>query len=303
MRTLPKIFNFGKVSHTKKLKISFLQNCLHMKTALITGGTDGIGKAIAKKLLAEGWKVVIIGRNPARCETTVAELQTATKNYEISAIVADLSILSEVKKACETYLKNNNSLDVLLLNANAIANERIITEEGFEQNFALGYLSRALTIKKLENILKNTPNSQILAVVGMDYSRIDFEDLTIEKNFTGRKGLTRWQWCMNVFTREFNAQNDIALNLYMPGLVKTKILVNEPQPMRAFVKLMNRIVGISVEKSAENIFSVINEVNKNKKKGTCYAWKKERSFPKVEMKANDQKNLWELTDNLLKAYL
>ena len=53
-----------------------------MKTALITGATDGIGKATAVKLLSEGWKVVIIGRNPARCEGTVMELKTVTRNND-----------------------------------------------------------------------------------------------------------------------------------------------------------------------------------------------------------------------------
>ena len=56
------------------------------------------------------------------------------------------------------------------------------------------------------------------------------------------------------------------LNLYMPGLVKTKIPANEPQPIRIFVKIMNMIVGISVEKAAEYIFSVINDVINLQKK-------------------------------------
>lgn len=60
-----------------------------MKTALITGATDGIGKATAKKLLVEGWKVVLIGRNSGKCEATVSELKMISK--EVSAIVCDLS--------------------------------------------------------------------------------------------------------------------------------------------------------------------------------------------------------------------
>ncbi len=268
-----------------------------MKTALITGATDGIGKATAKKLLSEGWKVVILGRNPKKCEDTLSELSKISK--AVSVIVCDLSILKDVNKAVNSFLNENSRLDVLLLNANAIANERMITEEGNEQNFAVGYLSRALMIKRFEEILEQTENSQILSVVGMDYSRIDFEDLTIEKNFTGRKGLTRWQWAMNVFTREYNENHSVPLNLYMPGLVKTKILANEPQPMRLFVKIMNKIIGISVEKSAENIFSVINEISKHHKKGVCYAWKKERTFPKVEMKEGDAKRLIEVSSFLL----
>ena len=88
----------------------------------------------------------------------------------------------------------------------------------------------------------------------------------------------------------------------MPGLVKTKILANEPQPMRAFVKLMNILVGISVERSAENVFSVMNDIAANHKKGVCYSWKKEKAWPKVEMQPDDRQKLWELTGDLLKPY-
>lgn len=270
-----------------------------MKTALITGATDGIGKATAKKLLAEGWKVVILGRNPNKCEETVSELEKISK--EVSAIVCDLSIMKNVNKAIDAFLSENTRLDFLLLNANSIANERMITQEGNEQNFAVGYLSRALMIERFQEILEKTPNTQILSVVGMDYSRIDFEDLTIEKDFTGRKGLTRWQWAMNVFTRDFKERNSIPLNLYMPGLVKTKILANEPQPGRTFIKIMIMIVGISVEKAADNIYSVLNEITTKHKKGVCYAWRKERTFPKIEIQNGDQEKLLELTDKLLKS--
>ena len=271
-----------------------------MKTAFITGATDGIGKATAKKLLSEGWKVVILGRNPDKCKATVSELKMISN--EFSAIVCDLSILNDVNKAVDTFLNENTRLDLLLLNANAIANQRIVTKEGNEQNFAVGYLSRVLMVKKLEDVLGKTENAQVLSVVGLDTVRLDFSDLTIKYKFTGRKGLGRWQWAMNVFTREFIGRSPVKLNLYMPGLVKTKILANEPQPMRAFVKLMNLLVGISVEKSAENIFKVISEVVENNKNGTCYAWKKERAFPKVEMQLDDQKKLWELTNSILKPY-
>lgn len=271
-----------------------------MKTAFITGATDGIGKATAGKLLAEGWKVVILGRDHNKCKDTVSELTKISK--EVSSIVCDLSIMKDVNKAIDAFLSQNKRLDVLLLNANAIANERMITAEGNEQNFAVGYLSRVLMIERLQTILESTPNAQILSVVGMDYNRIDFEDLTIEKEFTGRKGLTRWQWAMNVYTRAYNEKSHVPLNLYMPGLVKTKIWANEPQPMRLFVQVMNKIVGISVEKAADNIFHVINEITKNAKKSVCYAWRKERSFPKIEMQIGDQEKLLETNKQIFQQF-
>ncbi len=272
-----------------------------LKTALITGATDGIGKATAKKLLAENWRVVILGRSAKKCEETLLELKKISQ--EVSPIVCDLSSLNQVNQAIDLFLKENRRLDFLCLNANAIANKRELTQEGHEKNFAVGYLSRALMIKRFERILNETENSQILSVIGMDFTRIDFNDLTIEKNFTGRKGLTRWQWAMNVFARAFAETNAIPLTLYMPGLVKTKILADEPQPMRAFVKLMNLLMGISVEVAADNIFYVLSEVSQKHLKGRCYSWRKPRALPKIEQQPGDQEKLILLTEKLLRNYI
>lgn len=272
------------------------------QTALITGATDGIGKALALKLLRQGWEVIIIGRSPDKCVATVTELKQLSGQDHITAIEADLSLLQQTDEACERFLATHSSLDLLVLNANAIANEYTITSEGHEQNFALGYLSRVLMIWKLEKILAKTPNSQVLSVIGMDTQRLDFEDLKIEKNFTGRKGLTRWQWAINLFTKNYADKSPFLVNLYMPGLVKTKILANEPQPMRAFVQLMNLIIGLPTDKAAENIFKVVRDIVENLKTGRLYSWSKERAHLKLEVQNGDWERLEALNKQLLNPY-
>lgn len=276
---------------------------MYTKTALITGATDGIGKALAEKLLAKDWSVTIVGRSPQKCSETVAELKRLTGKNSISALEADLSSMQQTSEACDRFLESHSSLDLLVLNANAIANERIVTNEGNEQNFAVGYLSRILMIKKLEETLAGTTGSQILSVIGLDTTRIDFDDPTIEKGFTGRKGLTRWQWAMNLFVRDYTATGPVPINLYMPGLVKTKILSNEPQPMRAFVKIMNLIIGLTPEKAADNVLKVLDDIVSKRKNGTTYAWAKERSALKLDAQAGDLERLEALTKQILTPFL
>ncbi len=58
------------------------------RTALITGGTDGIGKATAKRLVADGWEVVIVARDPARSEATVRELHSDPRERIIPVLIA-----------------------------------------------------------------------------------------------------------------------------------------------------------------------------------------------------------------------
>lgn len=99
------------------------------RVALITCGTDGIGKATARRLLRDGWAVVFVGRSPERCAATFDELRAATGG-DVAAIVADLSLLGETRRAADEFAAAHDRLDLLLLNANAIVQERRVTAEG-----------------------------------------------------------------------------------------------------------------------------------------------------------------------------
>jgi len=63
-------------------------------TALITGGTSGIGRAVANKLAQLGIHVVVVGRNEERGERTVADLNSIIETTDVDAI-ADIALASE----------------------------------------------------------------------------------------------------------------------------------------------------------------------------------------------------------------
>ena len=64
------------------------------------------------------------------------------------------------------------------------------------------------------------------------------------------KALARAQWADQVFAKAFNARSRVPLNIYMPGLVRTKILQNEPRAQRLAVAAANLLIGITPEKAA-----------------------------------------------------
>ena len=107
-------------------------------TALITGGTSGIGRVAANKLAQLGIHVIVVGRNAKRGEKTVAEIRVAGGKADfISSELRDASSAREVaKKAVEL---GNGHIDILINNAGmfpfGLTHE--ITEEMFDSVYSL----------------------------------------------------------------------------------------------------------------------------------------------------------------------
>src|SRR5690349_15126045 len=100
------------------------------KLCLITGATDGIGKATALGLARKGATVVITGRNPSKARTTVAELKAASGNPNLDFLIADLSSQSQVRQLAQEFKEKYDRLDVLINNASGVFVRRQTTLDG-----------------------------------------------------------------------------------------------------------------------------------------------------------------------------
>ena len=87
------------------------------RVALITGGSRGIGKMIARGFLASGAKVYITARKAAQCDATAAELQA--QGYDCVSIPIDVSTVEGCKRLAEELAKREDKLDILVNNAGA----------------------------------------------------------------------------------------------------------------------------------------------------------------------------------------
>lgn len=88
---------------------------LKNKTALVTGGTSGIGKAVAKELAEQGANVIIVGRDKKKGERAAEELNATTQ--QVTFINGDISHEEEVQNLCEDIKNKHGSLDFLFNNA------------------------------------------------------------------------------------------------------------------------------------------------------------------------------------------
>ncbi len=85
------------------------------KKALITGGTHGIGLAIARGLAEAGAEIIIIGHTPSRLEQAVADCRQ--KGFRVKGYLFDITRKDKVDKEVEKILDENGSVDILVNNA------------------------------------------------------------------------------------------------------------------------------------------------------------------------------------------
>src|SRR5512146_2095906 len=124
------------------------------KTVVITGATSGIGKVAAEKLAAMGARMVLVARDKARGEATMARLRQAGPGVEHRIHYADLSRLSEMKRVASEIAAAEPRIDVLLNNAGALFNQRTLTEDGLEMTFATNHMAYfVLTLGLKERLL------------------------------------------------------------------------------------------------------------------------------------------------------
>lgn len=200
-----------------------------VKTILITGSTDGIGKRTAEILANMGHKVIIHGRNKNKCITTVEEIKEATGNSLIEYLVADLSSFTSVKKSVGEFINKNRKLDVLINNAGVYKKEKSFTEDGYEETFAVNHLSAFILTGMLLPLIKNGSPARIINVSSMAHERAKFniEDINFTNRYNDYIAYANSKLANILFTNYLAAKlptNEITVNSLHPGVITTKLL-------------------------------------------------------------------------------
>lgn len=139
---------------------------LEGKHALITGGTSGIGMAIAKKMVACGAKVTIIGRNKEKTEEVAKELQA-------DFLIVDLIQTNEMIAKVSDYLSSNN-IDILVNCAGVLDKEEWLekTPENFDLVIATNLKAAYFMCQTLaKHMIKNGIKGHILNVSSSSSTR------------------------------------------------------------------------------------------------------------------------------------
>ncbi|MBK3567981.1 SDR family NAD(P)-dependent oxidoreductase [Streptomyces sp. MBT62] len=119
---------------------------LEGKTAVVTGGSTGIGLATAVRLAAEGAYVFITGRRKAELDAAVEIIGTA----KATAVAGDISNMADLDRLYDAVRGRGQGLDVLFANAATAAFVPLeqITEEHFDQTFGVNVRGTLFTVQK-----------------------------------------------------------------------------------------------------------------------------------------------------------
>src|SRR5262245_3781870 len=168
---------------------------------LITGSTDGLGREVARRMAAQGAHVIVHGRNRERGDALVAEIKQGGKG-SAAFYAADLASLAEVRKLGEAILKDYPRMDVLVNNAGIWLTQgsRQVSADGLELSFAVNYLSGYLLTRMLLPRLLQSPAARIVNVASVAQNPIDFDDVMLERNYSGGRSYGQSKLAQIMFT-------------------------------------------------------------------------------------------------------
>ena len=228
---------------------------LENKVCLITGATNGIGLEAAKSLNKMGAEIVFIARNKEKAEKLQQELMSET-GRDATAIIADLSSLSEVKKAANQFLSLDKPLHILLNNAGIMNRERAETVDGLEEVFSVNHLAYfALTLLLIEKMIESG-GKRIVNVASMAYrfiKEINFDDLQSKESYAPMKVYGQSKMANILFTKSLANKLEskgITVNCLHPGFVGTGIGSNNKGKWQFLFKLAS-VFAKKTDKGAE----------------------------------------------------
>ena len=200
-----------------------------MKTILVTGSTDGIGRATARELAERGCAVIVHGRNERRAQEAARTIAAATGNRCVTAVAGDFASLEEVRAMAVQIVRTYPRLDVLINNAGIAVRRRRTTGDGFESTFAVNHLAPFLLTNLLLDRLRGSAPARIVNVSSGVHTggRIDFDDLQMERGFDGWQAYSNSKLANALFTCELARRLDpaaVTANYLHPGVIDTKLL-------------------------------------------------------------------------------
>jgi len=180
------------------------------KVALITGSTDGLGRAVARSLAASGFRVLIHGRDEERGADLVREI--AAHGGAAHLHRADFASLAQVRSLADAVRREHDRLDLLINNAGIGTGAagrpapRETSADGHELRLAVNYLAGYLLTRLLLPLLARAAPARIVNVASVGQYPLDFDNLMLTRAYSGMRAYAQSKLAQIMLTFDLAAE-------------------------------------------------------------------------------------------------
>ena len=203
------------------------------QTILVTGATDGHGRALSAELAARGATVLLHGRGDTRGRQAMADIAARTGSERLHWLRADLASLDQVRELANRVITRYPRLDCLINNAGIGTTtnggtQREESHDGHELRFAVNYLAGYLLTRLLMPRLHDCAPARIVNVASAGQAPIDFGDVMLNRDYDGVRAYCQSKLAQIMFTidlaGELDVRNVTANCLHPATYMPTKIV-------------------------------------------------------------------------------
>jgi len=279
---------------------------LQDKIILVTGATSGIGEVTARELARQGAHVVMLARSREKAERTQQAIIATTGNQQVDIVLADLSVMQQVRDVAAELHAKYPRLDVLVNNAGLMFGaERELSADGYEMTLATNHLGPFLLTSLLFDLLQKSPAARIVNVASTAYrfSKPTLDDLQSERDYSPVWEYGNTKLWNIMFTQELAARlrahgiANVTTNCLHPGAVATGYGKQTGGIVGAVLSLARPFM-ISPEKGAETSLFLATDASVARVSGGFFSKKKAEPVKSSFNTPAHNRRLWELSEQL-----
>lgn len=196
--------------------------------ALVTGATSGIGEETVLALARRGAVVLLAGRTEEKCRAAAERVRAQLPEARLELVAADLSSMANVRGLARRVLEVCPRLELLVNNAGCFRSARRVTEDGFEETWAVNYLAPFLLTRLLLPRLIASAPARVVNVCSEAHrqARPDWLDLVGVPRYSGLRTYSESKLALLMFTFELARRvpaEKVTINGVHPGMVSTHL--------------------------------------------------------------------------------
>jgi len=250
------------------------------RTALVTGGSAGIGLEVARGLAANGYRTVLAVRSLERGRAAALAIEGTTGASRPEVMEVDFSSLSSIRAFATAFLGRHEALDVLVNNAGTWSSARLETIDGIELVWATNQLGYFLTTELLKPALVKAPRARVVSVASELARDLDLEDVGFKRRrYRGSAAYAQSKQANRMWTRALArrlAGTNVAANSLHPGAVATGLFGKGGGVLAKLAGLVMSALGRSPKEGADTALWLATSDEVAGRTGLFYTDRKER---------------------------